>query len=132
MLLNKTQRAISLRVKDFVFLPDTFHFGADQYLTVITAYLTLSPRLTEAVKQRRTKLQTGEPVALIVAYDTETAKLLLYCIDTQDTQCAIELRPTERRALYISMCEATQQIYGYTPKDMLNYIRNSANLPSIM
>lgn len=132
MLLNKMHRTINLRIKDFVFLPDTFRFGADQYLTVITAYLTLLPRLTEAVKQRRTKLQIGEPVAIIVAYDTEAAKLLLYCIDTRDTQCAVELKPTERRALFASMCEATQEIYGYTPKDMLNYIRNSANLPSIM
>lgn len=121
----------SQRLTSFTFLPDTIRFGADAKLTVVTVYLALTDDLIAVVKQRRTRKQTGEPVAIIVSYDIECNTLALHCIDSNDTHCIIALSRFEERMLYASFCEYTQEGYGYTPKEMLNAIRNYANLPAL-
>lgn len=115
----------------FTFLPDTFRFGADPQITVITAYLDVTPELLNSVLHRRTKLQTGEPVALIVAYDLEYATLQMYCISCNNTQCQIRLHQTELTALYQSLNGSIQTLFHNTPENLLNIKRERMHLPKL-
>ena len=119
------------QITHFTFLPGTFRFGADPQLTVITAYLDITQELHDAVVERRTKLQTGEPVALIIAYDVEYAALQMYCISDSDTQCQIKLHPSEMIALHQSMEDAAKKIFGNTLENLLNRKRAMVRLPEI-
>lgn len=114
----------------FTFLPGTFRFGADPQLTVITAYLEITPELHNTITHRRTKLQTEDPTAVIVAYDIEYASLQMYCI-AHDTQCLIRLHNTELTELHQSLTKATLTIYHDTPENLLNDKRKKMRLPRL-
>lgn len=120
-------------LKKFVFLPHSFRFGADEKLTVITGYLYPSTAIKVAIRARRTKEQTGEPVALIAAYDAERGTMEIICVDANDTQCHIRLKRREERALYRALCATQRKEYrnNNTPTQRLNAIRTSFNLPAL-
>lgn len=128
MNLQPTYDHTKLTASAFHFLADTFKFGADENLTVITAYLTLNATITDVVKQRRPDELTAEPTALIVAYDVEDALLSLLCVDAEHTQYAISLSATEMAALYSALRNFVQSHYQGTPEQVLNWTRKSACL----
>lgn len=115
----------------FTFYPNSFKFGADLGLTVITAYLHPEDSVKALSLRRRTSKQTGEPIALIVTYDIEDGTLQLLCIDSNDTQCRIPLRPNEQANLYKALCQTIISIYGATPEECLAEARAAAHLPQI-
>ena len=119
------------RITDFTFLPNTFHFGSDPQLTVITGYLQMEGSLVEAAKRRQPLQQYGEPTAFIVAYDVEYAELYLYCVDANNVQYQIHLYAKEMLALYSTLCCAIRKFYRCTPEQHLNAIRATRNLPAL-
>lgn len=130
-MLTTAHSANAYPITEFTFLPDTFRFGADPQITVITAYLDVTPELLNSVLHRRTKLQTGEPVALIVAYDLEYASLQMYCISCNNTQCQIRLHHTELITLHQSLTESIQTLFHNTPENLLNIKRERMHLPKL-
>lgn len=115
----------------FTFIPNTIRIGADPNITVITGYLRLGENTVSIIKKRRTPDQLGEPMALVVAFDVEYGLLQLYCIDSMDTQCLIQLEQNETAALNRSLHKYFQQQYHDSPEHLLNSRRIRANLPPL-
>lgn len=130
-MLTTAHSANAYPITEFTFLPDTFRFGADPQITVITAYLDVTPELLNSVLHRRTKLQTGDPVALIVAYDLEYASLQMYCISCNNTQCQIRLHNAELISLHQSLTETIQTLFHNSPENLLNIKRARLHLPKL-
>lgn len=112
---------------DFVFLPDTLRFGADQQLTVVTGYLQPCKKLSDLAKRQMTITNHYKPVTYIVSYDAETNDVFLHCIDDMEIQHNIPLAHLTKKSLYYALLDRVDQLYGYTPKEVLNIIRANAN-----
>ena len=128
---NKNLHFTSAPITNFTFQPHTFRIGADEGLTVITGYLRITKELRDTIVRRRTRLQLGDPTALIATYDLECHKLGLYCIDTLDTQCKIYLQSSEEQALHKSLSCSVEKEYHDTPEHLLNLKRIKAHLPTL-
>lgn len=117
-----------MRTVKFTILPDSYRFGADKNLTVVTAYLMPNVELHRLVHQQIPRMKNELAVAFIVSNDYEEGSLELHCVSEHRTQYTLNLLPSEERLLAAAFTQTALAAYGYPPKDILNMYRGYANL----
>ncbi len=113
---------------EFVFMPDSLRFGADPQLTVITGYLYPNEALMKLVMPKIPMRNPLMPTAYILCYDAEHNNISLYFIDEADGSHIIPIDDDTKKTLYATLAGRVEQIYGYSPKEVLNIIRGYADL----
>lgn len=125
--LVKTQ----MHTPKFTVLTDSYRFGADEKLTVVTAYLMPNIDLHRLAISQISCLKNELAVAFIISHDYEDNSLELHCITEHHTQHTLSLPHHIKESLSAAFTQTTLNVYGYTPKDILNIFRGYADMAPI-
>jgi hypothetical protein len=113
---------------NYAIIPNSYCFGADKDLTVITAYLMPNVELHQLVYKQIPAMKNELAVAFVVCQDYEEDITELHCLTERGTEYALDLTPREERYLVGALTQSTLEAYGYTPKEILNRQREMMNL----